>query len=138
MQIKIITNKEDCNYDIEVVQKNKNPIQFKPFCEYDKKLNIILVTVPYRESNTVSQIGATVWKNFVSSYVLSINKAIEMQKKAVLVPELGEGLLWQDCLTVKAAKEALEKVNKCPDDFTVVFWVNDKIYKLWDEMMRFD
>lgn len=138
MQVKIITNKKDKNYDVEVVQKNKNPIQFKPFCEYDKKSNTILVSVPSSEANAVSQIGTDAWKWFVSAYVSSINKAIETKKMVILVPELGLGLLWKDCLMPMAAREALDMVKKCSDGFTVIFCVNDKRYKLWDEMMVFD
>jgi len=135
VQVKIITKKEGQNYDIKVVQKNKNPIQFKPFCEYNSRLNIILVSVPSCESNVSSQINN--WKELTSSYVSAINKAVKLNKKIVLVPELGEGLLWKDCLVVKAAREALEKIDKCSDDFTIVFCINEEKYKLWDEMMVF-
>ena len=62
---------------------------------------------------------------------------MQMKMKSVLVPELGDGLLWKDCLAAKAAREALGRVDKCPDDFTVVFCVNEEKYKLWDEMMSF-
>ena len=135
MQIKITTNK-DLNYDIEVVQKNKNPAQFyKPYCEYNDKSNIILVSVPSCVSNVSSQINN--WKDLTNSYISAINKAIQLNKKTVLMPELGEGLLWKDCLVVKAAREALEKIDKCDDDFTVIFCVNEEKYKLWDEMMMF-
>ena len=135
MQVKLITDKKDQNYDIEIVQKNKNPTQFKPFCEYNEKLNIILISVPSCESNASSQINN--WKDLVNSYISAINKAIKLNKKSVLVPELGEGLLWKDCLVVKAAREALKKIDKCDDDFTVIFCINEENYKLWDEMMVF-
>ena len=138
MQIKITTNKKDLNYDIKVVQKNKNPIQFKPFCGYNSRLNIILVSVPSCASNTSSQINNNDWKELINAYVSVINKAIKLNKKTVLVPELGENLLWKDCLVVRAAREALEKIDKCCDDFTVVFCVNEDKYRLWDEMMAFD
>ena len=137
MQVKIITKKEGQNYDIKVVQKNKNPIQFKPFCEYNSRLNIILVSVPSCVSNTSSQINNNDWKELINAYVSVINKAIKLNKKTVLVPELGENLLWKDCLVVKAAREALEKIDKCSNDFTVVFCINEEKYKLWDEMMVF-
>jgi hypothetical protein len=135
VQVKIITDKKGQKYGIKVVQKNKNPTNFKPFCEYNEKLNTILVSVPSCESNALSQINN--WKDLVNSYVFAINKAMKLNKKSVLVPELGENLLWKDCLIVKAAREALEKLNKCNDDFTVVFCVNEEKYKLWDEMMMF-
>ena len=135
MQIKITTDKKDLNYDVEIIQKNKNPTNFKPFCEYNDKSNIILVSAPSCVSNASSQINN--WKELVNSYVSAINKAITLNKKTVLVPELGENLLWKDCLVVKAAREALEKIDKCSDDFMVVFCVNENRYKLWDEMMAF-
>jgi hypothetical protein len=135
VQIKITTNKKDLNYDVEVVQKNKNPTNFQPFCEYNGKSNIILVSVPSCVSNVSSQINN--WKELVNSYVSAINKAITLNKKTVLMPELGENLLWKDCLVVKAAMEALEKIDRCRDDFTVIFCVNENRYKLWDEMMAF-
>jgi len=135
VQVKITSNKKKINYDIKVVQKNKNPIKFKPFCEYSSRLNIILVSVPSCESNVLSQINN--WKDLTNSYSSAINKAVKLNKKIVLMPELGEGLLWKDCLIVKAAREALEKIDKCADDFTVVFCVNEQRYRLWDEMMVF-
>ena len=138
MQIKLTTNKEEQKYDIEVVQKNKNPAQFyKPYCEYIEESNIILVSVPSCISNASSQINKNDWEELVNSYVLSINKAIKLNKKTVLVPELGENLLWKDCLVVKAAREALEQIDRCKDDFTVIFYVDENRYKLWDEMMVF-
>jgi len=136
MQVKIITNKEGQKYDVEIIQKNKNPIQFKPFCEYNEKFNIIFVSVPACESNAINQFG-NCWKEFVNSYISSINEAILLNKKIVLMPELGENLLWKDCLIIKAAREALERVNKCSDDFIIIFFINKEKYKLWDEMMQF-
>ena len=135
VQVKIITDKSKVQYDVEVVQRNKNPVQYKPYCEYNKELNIILVSVPSCISTVTEQIGY--WKEFVNSYIFSINKAIEMDKKSVLIPELGDNLLWQDYLMVRAAKVALENCNKCPDDFMVIFCINKEKYKLWNEMMVF-
>jgi hypothetical protein len=138
VQVKIITSKKDQNYDIEIVQKNKNPSQFEPFCEYKENFNIILVSVPSCSSNASSQINKNDWQELINSYVSSINKAIKLNKKNVFVPELGENLLWKDCLVAKAAREALDKIDKCADDFTIVFCINKDKYKLWDEMMAFD
>ena len=136
VQVKI-TSKEEQKYDVEVVQKNKNPAQFyKPYCEYIEEQNIILVSVPSCESNVLHQINN--WEDLTNSYASAINKAIRLNKKIVLVPELGEGLLWNDYMIPKAAREALEKIDKCDDDFEVVFCINESRYKLWDTMMKFD
>jgi len=135
VQVKITSKKEEQKYDIEVVQKNKNPTQFKPFCEYIEKSNVILVSVPSCESNASYQINN--WKDLTNAYASAINKAIQLNKKKVLFPELGEGLLWRDCMIPKAAREALEKVDKCDDDFMIIFCIKEDKYKLWDEMMKF-
>ena len=138
MQVKIITDKENTTCSVKVVQKNKNPIVFKPFCEYNEKFNAIFVSVPSCISSVASQFGGNNWEEFVNAYVCSINKAIKLGAKTVLVPELGENLLWKDCLIAMAARESLGKLDLCDDAFTIVFFVSEDRYKLWDEMMKFD
>lgn len=138
MQVKLTVDKTNESYEVEVVQRNKNPGLFKPLCEYDENINIILVSVPSCISDVSCQFKSEDWNNLVNSYVSSINKAVSLNKKNVLIPELGENLLWKNVLIIKAAKESLEKCfNNCPDNFRVIFCVDKDKYKLWDEVMKF-
>jgi hypothetical protein len=135
MNVKIIFEK-NVIYGVEAIQRNKNPGIFNKYCEYVVKTNQILVSVPSSIPNVTQ--NNQQWEDLINAYYSVINKAIEMKKNSVLIPELGHNLMWKDCFMAKAAREALLAVcDKCPDDFLVYFFVDKKNYKVWDEMMAF-